>query len=139
MLIKKLIEKVKNGDKLRKDERLRTLRYLLQREDKTTSELADLFGVSERTVLRDRKEIRQEISTELLDSYGLAGELFLQYRRTLSELKGIINETGEDMNVKRLALKDRWRAAYDFYRIVKDQELEKRIEVLEREVLESAQ
>lgn len=130
---KQLIEKAKNGDKLRKPQRLAAIRYLLEKRDMTNKELADIFNVSGRTISRDRKRLRQSLNEELLNSYGLAGDLFLEYRRTVHKLNELEKEIME-ANERRFVLKDRWKVCIDFFDRVRDMNLEQRIRNLEEAV-----
>lgn len=125
-----LISQAKSGMSLGKEKRRRAIKSLLRSEDRSESELADLFNVSPRTIRRDKKSIRQKFSEELLDDYGLAGALFLEYRRSIQQLNNFLDEA-EELKDKRLLVNDKWKISRDFFDRAKDLELEKRIENLE--------
>lgn len=135
MAINDLIESAKNGDKLEKRDRQKILRKWLKERDYTTDQLADKLNVSNRTIYKDKRELRQRVKDELMDNYGLVGSLFFQYRRTRRELEEYRQEA--EGPEQRLATRDKWRSVLEFYDRIKDLELEERLEALEEQVNEN--
>lgn len=135
MKAEKLIERAKQGQNLTKDQRRRALKELLKEEEKASSELADLFNVAERTIYRDKKAVRRELSEKLRNDYGLAGALYTEYRKTRKELDKVKDraEKADDMELLRKAVKDRWKVTTDFYDRILDSQIINRIEKLEEQ------
>lgn len=132
MKIKQAINQAKNGKKLSKDKRLQVLKYLLEHQDLTTPQLASFLNVSERTVCRDKQEVRAEVQASLIEDNHIAADLALERSKLLRKLKNYRDSAqGSEY---RLACRDIWRIIRDSFDRIQDLSLEKRIEKLERQV-----
>ena len=129
-----LIQRAKQGERLTKDQRQKALRSMLEENGHhSNGELAGLFNVTERTIYKDRREIRQQLTTKMLGDYGLPGHLWTRYRQTINELNKL-QDRAEDPGELRKTVKDRWKTTVDFYDRVIDAKVLERIRELERKV-----
>ncbi|MCF8012589.1 MAG: HTH domain-containing protein [Clostridiales bacterium] len=140
MKAEELKERAKNGKNLTKEQRRRALKEELKESgDRPNSEMAELFNVSERTIYRDRRAIRKELTDTLLNDYGLAGALWVEYRKTRKELEKVKEraEKADDMDLFRKAAKDKWKVTTDFYDRILESQVVNRINELEEKVKRS--
>jgi len=132
-----LVEKAKQGKDLTKEERQEAIKGLLRdSESYTNGELADLFDVSERTIYKDRRAVRQNVSDQLLTDYGLPGALWIEYRQARKELEKVKEraESAGDIDLLRKATKDKWKVSKEFYDRILEGQIINRIEKLEEHI-----
>jgi transcriptional antiterminator len=130
MGVETILDRVKAGERLRESERLELLESL-DDGTRTASDLAQLLGVSERQVRRDRAKLRERYAKALQD-LALAGELFREYRATLERIDRAIAE-GDYAKVRALAA--RWGVCEGFGKLAvtyQINEIEKVIEELKK-------
>ena len=125
--VRALLERVRDGGKLRKSERIRALESLELLNELTAPQLAQLLGVSTRTIRSDRAELRRRYEQAARD-LALVGELYREWRITMSRIdQAIANE-----NWKRVrALVERWGVVTSFFDRLQARGLEERIARLE--------
>ena len=129
-----LIQRAKDGERLTKDQRQKALRNLLEENGRHSSgELAETFNVTERTIYKDRREIRQDLTTKMLGDYGLPGHLWTRYRQTINELNKLQDRVDEPGELRKV-VKDKWKTTSDFYSKVLDAKTLQRIRELERKM-----
>jgi hypothetical protein len=114
-----ILDRVKAGERLKESERLELLEAL-DDGTRTAAELAELLGVSERQVRRDRAKLRARYAQALRD-LAIAGELYRQFEITLARMDQAIAK--EDyQRVKALAL--RWGVCESFGRLAINYQLD---------------
>lgn len=136
---KNLVEKAKAGKDLTKEERQEAIKQLLRdSESYSNGELADLFDVSERTIYKDRRAVRKEVSDQLLTDYGLPGALWIEYRQARKEMDKVKQraENAGDIDLLRKATKDKWKITKEFYDRILEGQIINRIERLEEKINE---
>lgn len=134
---KNLVEKAKAGENLTKQERQEAIKSLLRDSKKyTNGELADKFDVTERTIYKDRRAVRKDVSDRLLTDYGLPGALWIEYRQARNEMEKVKEraENADDMDLLRKATKDKWRISKEFYDRILEGQIIQRIENLEDQI-----
>jgi len=109
-----VVERVKNGEQLSESDRLDALELIdLSGRHYSARELAQMLGVSERQIHRDRNKLRARYQQALKD-LDLLGELHRQFQVTLARMDTAIAE-GNDKRVRSLAL--RWGVCESFARL----------------------
>lgn len=134
-----LVEQAKSGKNLTKKERQEAIKQLLRdSKNHTNGELADLFDVSERTIYKDRRAVRQEVSDRLLTDYGLPGALWVEYRQARKDMEKVKEraENAGDTDLLRKATKDKWKITKEFYDRILEAEILGRLEKLEEAINE---
>lgn len=85
-----LLEQAKDGQKLDVEDRRRVIRYLMYIQPEMTNvDAGELFQVTEATIRKDRKIIREEMAEELkTEDVGLViGDIAFNFRRQLRDLE----------------------------------------------------
>lgn len=111
--LKAVLERVQQGSRLSKSERLRALEELEFFNTLSAPQLAKLLGVSVRTVRSDRAELRRRYQDAIKD-LNLIGELHRQFQITLGRIDHAI-EQGDYKRVR--ALGQRWAVCEGFIKI----------------------
>ncbi len=122
-----MLNRVKAGERLKESDRLDALEVLDSGEF-TAAELADLLGVSERQIKRDRAKLRARYQQALRD-LNLIGELFKQFETTLYRMDQAI-VAGDHKRVKSLAL--RWGVCESFARLAYSFQVEEFSKLVDR-------
>lgn len=127
--IQVFLNRVKAGETLSQSDRLEALDTLDRVGGYTATQIAEMLGVSERQVRRDRAKLRERYQQSLKD-LNLVGELHRQFEITLSRMDQAIAES-DYQRVRSLAL--RWGVCESFARIAFNfqiDELSKLIEIV---------
>jgi len=128
--VQTILDRVKAGERLRESERLELLESL-DDGTRTASDLANLLGVTERQIRRDRAKLRERYAQALHD-FAIAGEIFREYRATLERIDRAIAD-GDYQRVRALAA--RWGVVEGFGKLAvtyQINEIEKVIEELKK-------
>jgi len=126
--LKAALERVRDGGKLRKSERVEALEHLELYNSISAAQAARLLGVSVRTIRSDRAALRRRYQEALKDA-DLLGELYRQWRISLERIDMAI----EERDYKRVkALAQRWGVCEGFIKIAVPYQLDELAKLVEK-------
>lgn len=122
-----LLDEVRAGNALHKGDRLFALEELMQTGSYRNDRLAQLLGVTDRQLRRDKTALRQRYQQRMRD-YAVVGEMFGQFQATLARIDQAI-EAVDYAKVK--ALTQRWGVVESFCKQALPAQLEDHLAALE--------
>jgi len=126
--LKAILKRVSDGEAASKDDRLFALDELLLQRSATNQQLAQVLGVTERQIRRDKAELRERWQTAIRDKH-LIGQLYGEWQATLARMDLAI-EAADYKKAKALA--GRWSVVEGFARIAITAQLDSIAELIEQ-------
>jgi DNA-binding transcriptional ArsR family regulator len=125
--IQAVLDRVKAGETLSESDRLEALDALERSGEYTAAQLAQLLGVTDRQIRRDRAKLRERYQQAMRD-LNVVGELYRQFEITLSRMDQAIAD-GDYQRVRSLAM--RWGVCESFARLAFNFQLDELSKLIE--------